>query len=76
MDFRTKLPRNVKQHDSIMVVVEKLTKDAHLIPVKSTYKVIDIVEIYMRKLAKLHGVPKMIVYDRDSKFTLNFIQRI
>jgi hypothetical protein len=47
MDFITKLPRTVKKHDSIMMVVENLTKDAHFIPVKSTYNETNIVEIYM-----------------------------
>jgi hypothetical protein len=72
MDFITKLPRIAKQHDSIMVVVDKLSKAAHFIPVKSVHKATNIVEIYMREIAKLHGVPKTIVSDRDSKFTLNF----
>jgi hypothetical protein len=47
MDFITKLPRSAKQHDSIMVVVDKLTKDSHFIPVKSVHKVGDIAQIYM-----------------------------
>jgi hypothetical protein len=47
MDFITKLPRTVKQHDSIMVVVDKLTKYSHFIPVKSTHKTINIAKIYM-----------------------------
>jgi hypothetical protein len=72
MDFITKLPRSSKQHDSIMVVVDKLTKAAHFVPVKSTYKETNIVDIYMREIAKLHGVPKTIVSDRDPKFTSNF----
>jgi hypothetical protein len=72
MDFITKFPRTAKQHDSIMVVVDKLTKAAHFIPVKSMHKETNIVEIYMREIAKLHGVPKTIVSDRDSKFTQNF----
>jgi hypothetical protein len=42
MDFITGLPRSTKQNDAIMVVVEKLSKDAHFIPVKSTCKAIDI----------------------------------
>jgi hypothetical protein len=50
MDFITKFPRTAKQHDSIMVVVDKLTKAAHFIPVKSMHKETDIVEIYMQKL--------------------------
>jgi hypothetical protein len=72
MEFITKLHRNFKKHDYIMVVVEKMTKDAHFIPVKSAHKETDIVEIYMQEISKLHGVPKTIVFDIDSKFTSKF----
>jgi hypothetical protein len=72
MDFITKLPRTNKQHDSIMVVVDKLTKAAHFIPVKLTHKAANIVGIYMREIARLHGIPKTIVSDKDPKFTSNF----
>jgi hypothetical protein len=50
MDFITKLPRTNKQHDSIMVVVDKLTKASHFIPVKLTHKAANIVDIYMREI--------------------------
>jgi transposase InsO family protein len=72
MEFITKLPRTSKQHDSIMVVVDKLTKAAHFIPVKITHKEANIVDIYLKEVARLHGIPKMIVSDRDPKFTSNF----
>jgi hypothetical protein len=72
MDFITKFPRTIKKHDSIMVVVENLTKATHFIPVKLTHKVVDIAKIYMREISKLHGIPKMIVSNKDSKFTSNF----
>jgi hypothetical protein len=72
MDFITKLPRTNKQHDSIMVVVDKLTKAAHFIPVKLTLKATNIVDVYMREIARLHGIPKTIVFDRDPKFTSKF----
>lgn len=72
IDFITKLPRSSRQHDSIMVVVDKLTKAAHFVPVKSTHKATNIAEIYMKEIARLHGVPKAIVSNRDSKFTSNF----
>ena len=62
----------VRQHDSIMVVVEKLKKEAHFIPVKSTHKTDDIAKIFMKDIFKLHGFPKAIVSDRDVKFTSNF----
>jgi hypothetical protein len=72
INFITNLSRTAKQHDSIMVIVDKLTKATHFIPVNSTHKVDDIAEIYMCAFVKLHGVPKTIVSDRDSKFTSNF----
>jgi hypothetical protein len=72
MDFITKFPRTARQHDSIMVVVDKLTKASHFIPVKSTHKETDIAKIYMREIAKLHDVPKTIVSERDSNFTSKF----
>jgi hypothetical protein len=55
-----------------MVVVENLTKDAHFILVKLTHKETKFVDIYMREIARLHGIPKTIVSDRDPKFTSNF----
>jgi hypothetical protein len=72
MDFITGLPTTKKQNDSIMVVVDKLTKVAHFIPVKSTHKAINIVEIFMKEIFRMHGLPKTIILDRDTKFTSNF----
>jgi hypothetical protein len=69
--FITKLTKITRQHDSIMIVVDKLTKDAHFVPVKMTHTTTNIVEIYMREIARLHGIPKAIVLDRDMKFTSN-----
>jgi hypothetical protein len=51
MHFITKIPRTNKQHDSIMVVVDKLTKAAHFILVKFTHKETNIVDVYMRDIA-------------------------
>jgi hypothetical protein len=48
MDFITGLPKSTKHNDDIMVVVDKLSKVAHFIPVKSTYKEIDIASIFMK----------------------------
>ena len=55
-----------------MVVVDKLTKVTHFIPVKSTYKTDSITKIFMKDNFRLHGLPKAIVSDRDPKFTSNF----
>ena len=48
LDFITGLPKTQKKNDSIMVVIDKLSKYAHFIPVKSTYNEINIAEIFMK----------------------------
>jgi hypothetical protein len=72
MDFIMVFPRTGKRHDSIMVVVDKLTKYAHFIPIKTTHKAADVVDIFMKEVARLHRIPKTIVSNRDPKFTSNF----
>ena len=72
MDFITGLPMTWRQHDSIRVVVDKLTKATHFIPVKSTHKTDDIAKIFLNEVSKLHGLLKEIVSDHDVKFTSNF----
>jgi hypothetical protein len=58
MDFITRLPKSTKQNDAIMVVVEKMSKDAHFILIKSTCKAIYIVSNFMKEIFRLHGMPK------------------
>jgi division protein CdvB (Snf7/Vps24/ESCRT-III family) len=65
IDFITKLPRTMKKHDSIMVVVDKLNKVAHFILMRKTHKATNIAEIYMNEVARLHRVPKEIISDRE-----------
>jgi hypothetical protein len=72
MDFITGLPKTTKQHDAIMVVVDKLSKETHFIPIKSTFKAIDVANVFMKEIFRLHGFPKTIISDRDAKFTSNF----
>jgi hypothetical protein len=72
MYFITRLPKSTKQNDAIMVVVEKLSKVAHFIPVKSTCKAIDIANIFMKEILRLHGMPEEIISYKDTKFTSNF----
>jgi hypothetical protein len=72
MDFITGLPTSTKQNDAIMVVVDKLRNSAHFIPIESTCKAIDITNVFMKEILRLHGMPKEIVSDRDTKFTSNF----
>ena len=71
IDFITKSPRTTRQHDSIMVVVDTLSKDGHFIPVRSTHKVANLEDNYMKEIARLYHIPKTIISDRDSKFTSN-----
>jgi hypothetical protein len=63
IDFITKFPKKTRKHDSIMVVMDKLTKAAHFIHVNVTHKVANIAKNYMKEIARLHGVPKEIVSD-------------
>ena len=58
LDFITGFPKTQKKNDSIMVVIVKLNNSAHFIPVKSTYKAINIAEIFMKEIFRLHGIPK------------------
>ena len=72
MDFITGLPRTRSGYDSIWVIVDRLTKVAHFIPVKTTYSSNKLAELYLARIVCLHGVPKSIVSDRGSQFTSRF----
>ena len=72
MDFMVGLPLTSHRHDSIMVIVDKLTKTAHFIPVKETYDVTDVTRVFINEVVRLHGFPKKIISDRDSRFTSRF----
>ena len=66
MDFITGLPRTRSGYDTICVVVDRLTKVAHFIPVKTTYTSAKLAKIYMTRIVCLHGVPRTIVSDRGT----------
>jgi hypothetical protein len=55
-----------------MVVIDKLSKSSHFILVKSTFKAINIAEMFMKEHFRLHGIPKMVISDRDVNFTSAF----
>ena len=71
-DFITGLLRNQNLNDSIMVVIDKLSKAAHFIPIKTTYNVANIADIFLKQIFRSHGIPKVIIFDQDPKFTGNF----
>ena len=72
MDFITGLPRTRSRYDSIWVVVDRLTKVAHFIAVKTTYTSAKLAKIYMTRNICLHGVLRTIVSHRGTQFTLMF----
>jgi hypothetical protein len=76
MDFIMGLPRTQSGYDSIWVIVDRLIKVAHFIPVKSTYFGLQLAELYMSRIICLHGVPKNIVSDRETQFTSKFWERL
>ena len=72
MDFVVGLPRTEKSYDSIWVIVDRLTKFAHFIPVKSTYSVEDYARIFIDDIVCHHGIPLSIIQDRGAQFTSRF----
>ena len=72
MEFITSLSKGKKQNDSICVCINKLSKEAHFTPMKLNYKAVNIVDIFLKEIFRLHGVPKAIILDRDVMFTGNF----
>jgi hypothetical protein len=64
MDFIVGLPLTSRNHDSIWVMVDRLTKSAHFISVNSTYSAKDYAKIYLDHIVRLHGIPKTIISDR------------
>jgi hypothetical protein len=76
MDFIVGLPRTRDGYDSIWVIVHRLTKVAHFIPMKTTYIGARLAVLYISRIVCLHGVPKKIVSDRGTQFTSQFWQKL
>jgi transposase InsO family protein len=76
MDFIVGLPRTQKGYYSIWVVVDRLTKVAHFIPVNTTYSSARLAELYVSRIVCLHGVPKKIISDKGSQFTSRFWEHL
>ena len=75
MDFITGLPK-VQGRDCLYVVVDRLTKFAHFFAISSDYFASQVADLFFREVFRLHGLPKTIVSDRDSKFTSAFWQEL
>jgi transposase InsO family protein len=76
MDFIVSLLRTQSGYDSIWVIVDRLTKVAYFIPIKTTYTGPQLAKLYMSRIVCLHGVPKKIVSDKGTQFTLKFWLRL
>ena len=72
MDFVVGLPLTGRKHDSVWVVVDRLTKSAHFLPVRTDYSLDKLAKLYINEIVRLHGIPMSIISDRDPRFTLRF----
>nr|GEW45829.1 hypothetical protein [Tanacetum cinerariifolium] len=72
MDFVSGLPRTPSRYDTIWVIVDRLTKSAHFLPMKKTDNVEKLMRLYLKEIVCRHGVPVLIISDRESHFTSRF----
>jgi hypothetical protein len=76
MDFIMGLPRTSRGYNSIWVIVYRLTKSAHFIPVSTTYRVRQYVELYISHIVRYHDIPKIIIFNRGSIFVAHFLEQL
>ena len=74
MDFITGLPTSSRGNDSIWVIVDRLSKVAHFLPVKTTYQSSKLAELYIARIVSLHGVPKNIVSESRNSVYLEILE--
>ncbi|GJZ81975.1 reverse transcriptase domain-containing protein [Tanacetum coccineum] len=74
MVFITKLPKTSSGHDTIWVIIDRLTKSAHFIPTRETYNIETLTRLYIKEIVSRHGVPISIISDLNSHFTSRFWQ--
>jgi len=72
MDFMTHLPRTFRWHDTIWVIVDRLTKSAHFLAMNMRMSMANLAQLYIKEFMRLHGVPSSIVSDRDMWITSRF----
>ncbi|GKE08874.1 putative reverse transcriptase domain-containing protein [Tanacetum coccineum] len=76
MDFVSGLPRTLSGYDTIWVIVDRLTKSAHFLPMKKTDSMEKLTQLYLKEIVCRHGVPVSIISDQDSHFTSNFCRSL
>ena len=72
MDFVTHLPRTLRRHDAMWVIVDRVTKSAHFLAMWMTIILEELCRLYLREIVRFHGVPVSIVSDLDPRFTTHF----
>ena len=72
MDFMVGLPMIGRKHDSVCVVVDRLTKSTHFLLGRTDYSLDKLAKLYIREIVRLHGIPISIILDRVSRFTSRF----
>lgn len=72
MDFIVGLPLSSRHHDAILVTIDTLTKVSHFSPVCTTYTARNVTQVFLRDIVRLHVIPRKIISNQDSLFTLSF----
>ena len=76
VDFVLGLPKTCRGHDTVLTVVDHLTRRVVLIPTEQTVSAEGVARLFIREVVRLYGMPSQIVSDRDSRFTSNFWQAL
>lgn len=72
IDFVVGFPKSARGNNAIWVVVDRLTKSTHFLPVKMTFSLDQLAQLYIKEVVRLHDVPVSIVSDKDPRFTSKF----
>ena len=72
MDFVCGLPLTRRKHDSVWVVVDRLTKSTHFLPMRTDYSLDKLAELYIKEIVRLHGIPISIISYRDPRCISRF----
>nr|GEU62351.1 putative reverse transcriptase domain-containing protein [Tanacetum cinerariifolium] len=76
IDFITKLHKTTNGYDTIWVIIDRLTKSAHFLPMRENDPMEKLIKLYMKEIVTRHGVPVSIIFDRDGRFTSLFWQAL
>ena len=72
MHFAMGLPLSTSNNNAIWVIVDRLTKSAHFLPIRDALGVRRLAQLYVKEIVRLHGIPSDIVYDRDLRFQARY----